>query len=578
MGKKIVHIVVFVVSVLALNYFSEKFFFRVDLTSEKRYSLSENTKHLLSELDEDLVVTIYLDGDLNSGFLRLRKATKELFEEFRAYAGEDVVYQFVNPSSAVTNSARDKKYEELEKKGMRGILVHDKTQEGESSQKVVFPWVELSYKGKNRVVNLLKNIPQRSGEENLNSSIETLEYEITDALRILTTVEIPKVAFLEGHGELAEPFVYDISRILSKYYQVDRGAIIDNPEALFGYEALIVAAPTTTFSEKDKYALDQYIMQGGKVLWLIDGAKISLDSLSTASQTVGVENDLNLSDQLFKYGVRINADLVQDVQCVLIPVNMSRLGDAPKYEPMPWYYSPLVLAVPTHSVSKNLSPVKTEFVSSLSFVNPDLPVKKTPLLVTSTGTHIQNIPSIVSMDVINVEKNGYYFNTRNAIVGAVLEGEFPSVFTNRMMPEGIKTEHKFLSQSKPTKMIVVADGDIIRNDIQGYGQNMNVLPLGYDRYMNQQFGNSDFILNAVNYLTDDDGWMELRSREIKLRLLNRPAVIGQRTFWQMINVLLPLFFLAVFAALFLLIRKRKYTSSLKYSVQKEEKDSVEIKE
>lgn len=569
MEKKIVHIVIFLVSVLILNFLSEKFFFRLDLTSEKRYSLSENTKQLLSDLDKDLLVTIYLDGDLNSGFLRLRKSTKELFEEFSAYSGAEVKYQFVNPSAAATNSAREKKYEELEKKGMRGILVHDKTQEGESSQKVVFPWVELSYNGKNRVVNLLKNIPQKSGEENLIASIETLEYEITDALRILTTTKIPKIAFLEGHGELAEPFVYDISKTLSRYYQVDRGAIVDDPAILDEYEALIVAAPSNTFSEKDKYAIDQYIMKGGKILWLLDGAKISLDSLSTASQTVGIENDLNLSDQLFKYGVRINANLVQDVQCVLIPVNTSRLGDAPKYEPMPWYYSPLLLAVPSHSVSKNLSPVKTEFASSLSFVNPELPVKKTPLLVTSTGTHIQNIPSIVSMDVINVEKNGYYFNSRNAIVGALLEGEFPSVFTNRMAPEGIK-KGEFLANSKPTKMIIVADGDVIRNDVQGYGQNMNVLPLGYDRYMNQQFGNSDFILNAVNYLTDDDGWMELRSREIKLRLLNRPAVIGQRTFWQILNVLFPLFILAIFAGLFLFIRKKRYTAPLKQSSSEKE--------
>ena len=356
MGKKLVHIVIFLAAVSAL-YFLSEFFFRWDLTSEKRYSLSDNTKLLLSDLDEDLLVTIYLDGDLNSGFLRLRKSTKELFEEFSAYSGADVNYQFVNPSAGATNSAREKKYEELEKKGMRGILVHDKTQEGESSQKVVFPWVELSYKGKSRVVNLLKNIPQKSGEENLNSSIETLEYEITDALRILTTTTVPKVAFLEGHGELAEPFVYDISKTLSRYYQVDRGAIADDPAILDEYKALIVAAPSKPFPEKDKYAIDQYIMRGGKVLWLIDGAKISLDSLSTASQTVGVENDLNLSDQLFKYGVRINPDLVQDVQCVLIPVNMSRLGDAPKYEPMPWYYSPLLLAVPSHSVSKNF---KTE--------------------------------------------------------------------------------------------------------------------------------------------------------------------------------------------------------------------------
>ena len=267
--------------------------------------------------------------------------------------------------------------------------------------------------------------------------------------------------------------------------------------------------------------IDQYIMKGGKVLWLVDGARISLDSLSTASQTIGIENKLNLSDQLFNYGVRINADLVQDVQCLLIPVNTARMGDQPKYEPMPWYYSPLALATPIHPISKNLAPVKTEFVSSIDFVNEEMDVKKTPLLVTSTGTHVQNIPSVVSMDVINVEKNGYYFNKHNIILGAVLEGVFPSVFKNRMVPQGVTTSDPMLTESKPTKMVVIADGDVIRNDVQGKGENMNILPLGYDRYMNQQFSNKELLLNAVNYLTDDDGWMALRSREIKLRLLNK---------------------------------------------------------
>lgn len=514
-------------------------------------------------MDKELAVTVYLDGDLNAGFLRLRKATKEMLDEFDAYAGAKVRYTFDNPSAGATNEERDKKYESLEKRGMRGILVHDRDQEGQAMQKVVYPWIEISYNGKTRPVNLLKNVPDKSGEENLNTSIETLEYEITDAIRLMTTTDIPKVAFLEGHGEWNQPLVYDMSQELSRYYQVDRGAITDDPAILDNYKAIIVAGPTEKFSEKDKYALDQYIMKGGKVLWLLDGARISLDSLSTASQTVGIENNVNLGDQLFNYGVRINADLVQDVQCLLIPVNTARMGDQPKYEPMPWYYSPLALTVPVHPISKNLAPVKTEFVSSIDFVNNEMDVKKTPLLVTSTGTHVQNVPSIVSMDVVGVEKNGYYFNRHNLMVGSVLEGVFPSAFKNRMIPEGIKTTEKSISESKPTKMVVIADGDVIRNDVQGKGENMNILPLGYDRYMNQQFGNKEFLLNAVNYLTDDDGWMALRSREIKLRLLNKPAIIGQRTFWQVTNVLLPLLLVGIFGLIFNFIRKRRYTGELK---------------
>ena len=570
MKRKALHIVSFIGIVILAYFLSEKFFFRWDLTSEKRYSLSDNTKHLLKNLNEEMNVTIYLDGDLNSGFLRLRKATKELLDEFDAYSSKKIQYEFVNPSAGATKEERQKKYEELEKKGMRGIVVYDGNKEGESRQKIVYPWAEITYNNKTKTVNLLKNIPNNSGEENLNISIESLEYEITDVLRIITSTHTPKVAFLEGHNEYPEPLVYDFTQTLSHYYQVDRGTLSGNTNELNDYEAVIIAAPINKFSEKDKFILDQYIMQGGRILWLLDGTRISLDSLSTASQTIGIENDLNLTDQLFKYGFRINADLVQDVQCSMIPVNVSREGDNPKYELMSWYYSPLLLTIPTHPISKNIAPVKSEFVSSINFVNNDNEkIRKTPLLITSTGTHIQNIPSIVSMDVINIERNGYYFNTQNAIVAAILEGVFPSVFTNRMIPTGITTTSPIITESKPTKMIVIADGDVIRNDIQGTGANANILPLGYDRYINQKFGNSEFLLNAVNYLTDDDGWLNLRSREIQLRLLNKPAIIGQRRFWQVTNLLLPLIIILLYGGVFYFIRKKKYTTNISVNKQHE---------
>ncbi len=560
MIKKGLSILFFIVAIVVVYLVSEKYFFRLDLTSEKRYSISDNTKKLLKNLDDELTFKIYLDGDLNSGFLRLRKATREMLDEFNAYAGKNLKYEFINPSEASTAREREKQYEDLEKRGIRGTMVYEKDKEGKSIQKIVFPWMEISYKGKTRPVNLLKNLPGKSGEENLNISIQNLEFELTDIIRLLTTKEVLKVAFIEGHGELPEFFTYDISQTLSRYYQVDRGVIGDDPFILNPYAAIIIAAPQQKISEKDKYIIDQYIMHGGKVLWLVDGVKISLDSLSTHSETMGIALDVNLSDQLFKYGVRINPVLVQDVQSILIPVNVAGADEPAKFEPLPWYYSPLLLTSPEHPVTKNVTPVKTEFASSLDFVGEELQVKKDILLVTSTGTHIQTMPSLVTMDIINVEKSGLYFDSRNAIVAASLEGIFPSVFTNRMIPEGIHTNEKMLVESKPTKMIVIADGDVIRNDVQGYGENATVLPLGFDRYMNQQFGNKDFILNAINYLTDDEGWMTLRSREIKLRLLNKPAIIGLRKFWQISDVLLPLIFLAIFGAVFYIVRKRKYTS------------------
>ena len=560
MAKKIAHIVILILSIVALYFISEKCFFRLDLTSEKRYSISDNTERLLEGLEKPLDIKIYLDGDLNPGFLRLKRATKEMLDEFSAYCGSEIEYEFINPSSGATNAEREKKYAELEKRGMRGTMVYDRDNEGKAIQKIIYPWAEISYDGKTLPVCLLKNVAGNSGEENLNISIENLEFGLTDVIRMLYNREVQKIAFIEGHGEFPEPLVYDASQGLSHYYQVDRGSITNDVNILDGYKAIIIAGPESKFTEQEKYVIDQYIMKGGKVLWLLDGSRISLDSLSTNSQTIGIINEVNLEDQLFTYGVRINPVLVQNVQCALVPVNMAREGDQPKYEPSSWYYSPLLMTSPEHPATRNLTPVKSEFTSSIDFVGSELNVKREVLLATSPGSHIQSVPSIVSMDVINVEKNAQYFNISSRIfVGVAEEGIFPSVFRNRLIPEGIQTKEKTLTESKPTKMVFVADADIIRNDVQGSGENMNILPLGFDRYMNQQFGNKDFILNAVNYLTDDDGWMELRNREIKLRLLHKPSVIGLRTFWQTANMVFPLLLLGLFGGIFLFIRKRKYT-------------------
>lgn len=560
MTKKIAHIALFALAIVALYFISEKCFFRIDLTSEKRYSISDNTKRMLKGIEDPLSVKIYLDGDLNPGFLRLKRATKEMLDEFSVYCNSDVDYEFINPSGATSNTEREKNYAELEKRGMRGTLVHDRDNEGKSIQKVIYPWAEISYAGKSLPVCLLKNVAGNSGEENLNISIENLEFGLTDVIRMLTSREVQKIAFIEGHNEFPEPFVYDASQALSHYYQVDRGVITNDVGILDGYKAIIIAGAEKKFSEQEKYVIDQYVMNGGKVLWLLDGSRISLDSLSTSSQTIGIANEINLEDQLFTYGVRINPVLVQNVQCALIPVNMAREGDQPKFEPTSWYYSPLLMTSPEHPATRNLTPIKSEFTSSIDFVGSDTTLKRDVLLATSPGSHIQNVPSIVNMEVINVERNAQYFNISNRVfIGVAEEGVFHSVFRNRLIPEGIKTTEKTRTESKPTKMIFVADADIIRNDVQGSGENMNILPLGFDRYMNQQFGNKDFILNAVNYLTDDDGWMALRNREIKLRLLHKPAVIGLRTFWQTINMVLPLLLLGLFGLGFFFIRRRKYT-------------------
>ena len=550
-----------IAAIVAIYFVSDKLFFRLDLTSEKRFSVSENTKKLMKSLDKDVNVKIYLEGDLNAGFIRLKKATKEMLDEFQAYSNAGFKYEFINPSEAKDEEERDKKYAELEKRGLRLMLDNeDKDEEGQSITRIVCPWAEITYNGKTIPVCLVRDVAGQSREENINTSAENLEYALTDAIRRLTTKQTEKIAFIEGHGELPEILTYDISTELANYYEVDRGQLSNDPECLKDFKAIIIAGPTQKFSEQDKFVIDQYIMNGGKVLWLIDGVRIALDSLRTQSQTIGIANELNLEDQLFNYGVRINPVLVQDAQCALIPVNTARAGDQAKWTPKPWYYSPLLLTSPVHPTTKNLTPIKSEFISSVDFVGREKDMKRDYLLLTSTGSRVQQMPSIVSMNIVDVEKNGQYFNTGNVPVAVSIEGHFKSNYQHRMIPEGIRMTTMPLGESYKTRMIVVADADVICNDVEGSGETTNIVPLGYDKYMKQQFGNKDFIMNCVNYLTDSEGWMELRTRELQLRLLNKPAIIGQRKFWQATNVILPLVLLGAFGAVYNIIRKKKYAN------------------
>ena len=559
-NKNLITIIAVIVAIIAVNLAVQFYFFRLDLTSEKRYSVSKNTKELLRNLDSDISVVIYLDGDLNSGFLRLRKATAEMLSEFKVYAGNKLSYTFVNPSAAATDKERMAKYEALERKGLRATVVYDKDSEGKSIQKVIFPWAQV-IRGRDTVnVQLLKNIQGNSGSENLNISIESLEFELTDAIRTLTRKEVQRIAFLEGHDELHEILTHDITEALSKYFQIDRGSLHNDPSVLDPYKAIIIAKPQSKFSESDKFIIDQYIMNGGRVLWLVDGTRISMDTLANYGFSPALQSELNLNDQLFRYGVRINPDLLLDVQSVYIPVDKAREGDRPDYQPAPWYFSPLLLTSPNHPISRNVTVVKSEFASSIDFVGNDPNIHKEVLLVTSQHSRAIPTPTHISLDVLNIPADPAFFNQRHLPVAVALEGIFPSVFNNRFPPQGVIPPKEIKAQSVPTRMIVIADGDIIRNDVSGIGVNARPQPLGYDSYMNQEFGNKSFIMNSILYLTDDDGWLKLRSRELTIRLLDKIKVNENKKAIQIINVALPVFLLIIFAILNTIIRKRKYSN------------------
>jgi len=556
--QKKINIYIFL-AIAGLAFLSVFFFFRIDLTSEKRYSISQPTKTLLKKANAPLKVSIYLEGDLNPGFTRLKNSAKNLLDEMSVYAAEGIDMEFINPSTAATQAEREQKYLELEAEGMTPTAIYERDKEGKSIQKIVFPWVKMTYGNKTVVVNLLKNIRGLQGEENLNISIENLEFEITDGIRRLINSQVSKIAFIEGHGELNEAETYDISKVLSRYFQIDRGTLATDATILAEYKAIIIAKPTQPFSESDKYIIDQYIMNGGKVLWLMDGVRVSMENLSTTGISPAIALDLNLDDLLFKYGIRIQPVLLQDVQCASVPVNIAPEGAQPQFEPTPWFFAPLLLTSSQHPISKNITEVRSEFVSTIEVVGENNNTKASLLLATSDNTHVFSTPASIDLSETHDTKDKNYFNMSYMPVSVLMEGEFESNFANRMRPKEITNAFPLLKKSLKTRQIFVADGDIIRNETNGIASDSTTLPLGFDRYMNQQFGNRDFIANAVLYLTDDEGWIDLRSRSLKLRLLNKQLVNNERLTIQLVSILTPLLLLAIFAVLYNILRKRKYT-------------------
>ena len=547
-------ILILLVALVIISYF---YFFRIDLTSDKRYSIADQTKNLMAKMDAPLEVTVYLDGDLNPGFQRLKKSTAELLDELSVYSDKRITVKYENPSLADSPDQREKKYLGLQTRGLNPTAVYERDKEGKSIQKIIFPWIEINYKGKKVPVCLLKNILGNSGEDNLNISIENLEFEITDGIRRLVNTKVSKIAFIEGHGELSEAETYDISKSLSRYFQIDRGILASNAAVLNDYKAIIIAKPTKPFSESDKFIIDQYIMNGGRVLWLIDGVRIAKENLSTIGLSPAMELDLNLNDQLFRYGIRINPVLLQDVQCVSVPVNIAPANATPQFEPTPLYFTPLLLASPEHPVSRNITEVRSEFCSGIDVVGQNKQVSYNLLLASSENTHIIGTPTTIDMSQKLKANDKTYFNVSYVPVAVAMEGNFDSDFANRMVPKGLTNTLPILKQSMKTRQIVVADGDIIRNEVSL--KDSTSIPLGFDRYTNQQFGNKDFIQNAVLYLADNDGWIQLRNRTLKLRLLNKQISSDEKTVWQVVNVLSPIILLALLGIGYQIVRKRKYT-------------------
>ena len=557
MKKKILEGFGLLALLMAINMLSSRLFVRMDLTAEKRYTLSNQSKQLIKSLDKPLEVILYLNGDLNPAFDRLRTSATDMLDELSVYASHSITLREVNPSAAPDEKIRREHYLKMDQRGMKGLSVNEHDREGKLSSKVIYPWMELIYNGDTIAVSLLKKNLNLTPQEVLNTSAGELEYNLTEGIRVLTINNPSRIAFIEGHGEWSEPYVYEATNLLSKYYNVDRGQLSGNPEELLPYKVLIIASPQKAFSEKEKFAIDQYLMSGGSILWLVNGIKISMQEFDATGESSTLKQDVNLDDLLFTYGVRINPVTVQDMQCTAIRLASSEAGAKEAFTTLPWYFAPLLIPSTESIITHNISPLKSEFVSTISFVGNDQ-LKKQVLLTTSPNAHTLPVPEKVSLRYVEMPAEESYFNEPSLPVAGLIEGKFPSAFINRLTPDScIELPQGRLQQSKNTRMIIAATGSIIKNEWKGQREAAHPVPLGFDEVSGEQLGNAEFITNAVNYLAGNDQWLNLRSRDYKLRLLNRQAINEQRGLWEIINIAVPLILLLIAGFTYSRYRKRK---------------------
>jgi ABC-2 type transport system permease protein len=553
-----IHFFTVIAGILLLVSASSIIRLRLDLTEDKRFTLSGPTRNVLRHLKNDIFIQVYLDGEIPIPLKRLKRSVKEMLEEFRIASANKIDYEFINPSAAKDEKQREALYQSLINKGLSPVNLHAGDAEGGKTQKIIFPGMILNYNGIEVPVNFLNN-STASYEQNILRSIEGLEYEIIQTVSTLTSDSVNKVAFIEGHGEIPEIETADITMNLARFFTVDRGTIGGKAGILDKYAAIVIAGPEKTFNESDKLVLDQYLMKGGKILWLIDEVAVNSDSLAYG-ETVGLYRPLNIEDQLFRYGVRINPLIVQDLECAAIRLMVTGGGNHQQMVPAPWLYYPLLKPSANHPITRNLNRVEGKFVNYIDTVGLDPAIRKKILLYSSSYSRTISPPVIISLKEAELTPAEKDFTRPNLPVAILLEGIFPSAFKNRTVNNLIDDKNfKISTESKETRMIVIADADIIRNEVKRSGINENPLPLGQDKYTGQIYGNKDFLINCLNWLVDKNGVMELRSRELKLRLLNTQMIKSEKFKWQLINILGPVLVVVLSGLLYSYFRERKYT-------------------
>lgn len=551
-----------IVGILVVVNFAGHFFFkRFDLTADKRYTLSQTSLNIIKEVKKPLYVDVFLEGNFPGEFKKLQTETQQLLEEFKAY-NPNVIFQFVNPLDKEED--REKTMQKFYDRGLTPLNV-TMDEKGKQTQEVVFPWAVVTYGNKSSKVPLLKNMMGASTAQKVVSSVQHLEYAFANAFNTVSKTREKKVAIIKGNGELHELLIADFLKSVRENYYIGPftlDSVSKSPEntlkALQKYDLAIIAKPTEAFTDKEKQVLDQYLVRGGKTLWLVDQVNMEMDSLMGTGENLAYPRDLNLTDMFFKYGVRIKPDLIKDVMATPISLATGQQGSATQYTKFPWLYSPIIYPVATVDKSKispivsNLDGIKFEFTTPIEVLKNN--IKKTVLLQSSPYSKSVGTPVEVNLKMVEDRPDQKEFSgTGDMPVAVLIEGKFHSVYQNRVLPF---KQNGFTPIGKDSKMIVISDGDVIKNQLD---KNFQPLELGFDKWTNNLYANKEFMMNCVNYLLDDNGLINIRSKEVDLPILDSQKVTEEYTYTQILTIGFPLVVLLVFGLVFTLLRKRRYS-------------------
>ena len=545
MKNKYSKITALLIGLILLNIIGSKIYKRFDLTQDNRYTLSKATEKIVKNVKDILIITVYLKGDFPAEFKRLQTETKLHLEELKA-RNKNIQFRFVNPTEIT---------QKLIKTGLEPSSLQIQ-ENGKSSEIMMFPWAVVSYKNKTENVSLLKDVFSNSQDQQLESSIQNLEFAFANAIHKVTSEKSKKIAVLRGNGELNDIYIADFLRKLGEYYflapfTLDSVAVQPQKtlQGISEFDLAIIAKPTEKFTESEKFTLDQFIMNGGKTLWIIDNVQAELDSLMQTGETLAYPRDLGLTDLFFNYGVRINTDLILDLYSSEIPLATGNIGNQTQFNQFLWEYYPLLNSRNNHPINNNIEAVNVKFANSIDLLKND--IQKTVLLQSSPLSKTVGTPSLITLRTITQKPNQSEYNKGNRPISVLLEGKFKSAYFGRIKPFKIAEPKE---NGIENKMVVISDGDIIANEVS----KGKPLGLGLNKWTNQRYGNKEFLLNTVNYLLDDTGLINIRSKTVKIDFLNKEKAFEESSKWQLINILFPLLLLALFGFIFNYFRKKKY--------------------